>query len=407
MFSHRIWEHISCCPQRDTIEVGRIEAMKGEEKSKHQEKMKNLGIFKHNAEVLRQGTGEFIVSRRSAKPKYTFEDFLPCYYCFGFCLKRELWRHVKKQCYFRYQDSKNKVEDKEYTVQARARMLLEGGAGEVKGIVQEDDEGQDMYMMTFRRTVLHKMRRDVVFSYLASDKLMLMYGKALLRRVGSRRHNDVAQRLRMLARLKMSIQHTTSKSQLMDLLQPGKYESILQGVEELAGYRENEYGVPVFDTPSIAIRLGHLLLKIVHLKLGYGIQTSNIGYKQDAGDVIKLHEQQYTDRISGPALHTLQQAKFNKPDFLPLTEDLVLLKQFLINEMKKMVVELKSRPSADVWRRLAEATCTRVQIFNKRRGNEVVKLLLDTYKNRTKWNEHVNEELEKSLDEVEQELVKS
>ena len=48
-------------------------------------------------------------------------------------------------------------------------------------------------------------------------------------------------------------------------------------------------------------------------------------------DVKTLHTDYYSDNISSIALSTLNQAKFNKKDYIPLTEDLIKFKDWLEN----------------------------------------------------------------------------
>ncbi|CAC5416324.1 unnamed protein product [Mytilus coruscus] len=86
--------------------------------------------------------------------------------------------------------------------------------------------------------------------------------------------------------------------------------------------------------------------------------------------------------ISAVALATLRTNKFNKPMALPVTSDLFLLKTYLdsiIEEVSQSGQKLKQQ-DLQLWKRLAEATLTRIILFNKRRSSEVAKLLTSSFK---------------------------
>ena len=57
-------------------------------------KLRNLGNFQHNKKVLEQGSGSLVVKRkRKTGTETTKDDFVPCNRCYGFFLRKEIWRH--------------------------------------------------------------------------------------------------------------------------------------------------------------------------------------------------------------------------------------------------------------------------------------------------------------------------
>lgn len=89
-----------------------------------------------------------------------------------------------------------------------------------------------------------------------------------------------------------------------------------------------------------------------------------------------------SDRISSHANQTLAERKFNTPNFLPLTEDIVCLKNYLLDQEQTLGKELEINLSLSMWRNLAQVILCRVTIFNKRRGGEVGQRSLTMYENR-------------------------
>ena len=58
-------------------------------------KLKNMGNFKHNVEILKRKQDNIIVARRPNKDPIVAKNYLPCVSCFGFYQASELWRHEK------------------------------------------------------------------------------------------------------------------------------------------------------------------------------------------------------------------------------------------------------------------------------------------------------------------------
>lgn len=73
--------------------------------------------------------------------------------------------------------------------------------------------------------------------------------------------------------------------------------------------------------------------------------------------------------------------------------------------MRDTIESLQTSPTYSTWRKLAQLTMTRMTIFNKRRGGEVSKLLLETYQTRPGWKGNTNEEVLKSLEPLERKLL--
>ncbi|KAK6175870.1 hypothetical protein SNE40_014361 [Patella caerulea] len=56
-------------------------------------KLRNLGNHKHNCEVIRKNQGSLIVSYRPYNTEVDPNDYSPCIHCYGYYVRRELWKH--------------------------------------------------------------------------------------------------------------------------------------------------------------------------------------------------------------------------------------------------------------------------------------------------------------------------
>ena len=123
---------------------------------------------------------------------------------------------------------------------------------------------------------------------------------------------------------------------------------------------------------------------------------------------------EWKDHISTVALTSLATAKYNKIDLLPHTSDLMLLTKFLRDEVMECMILYTNKKimgmtmnERRVWhRRLSRVVLAWVTIFNKRRGNEVAAMRLNSYVNRPDWHKNANEEIQKSLSLAEKNMSK-
>lgn len=99
-------------------------------------------------------------------------------------------------------------------------------------------------------------------------------------------------------------------------------------------------------------------------------------------------ENEWCDRVSSLSLQTLTRKKMNRPEMVPLTSDLEILRQDMENKMASLKKELMDRPCPETWRRLATVTNARVTIFNKRRSGEASRLKVKDFQERQHWTDN-------------------
>ena len=392
ILKYRIGNHLVCCHANEEEVQDIFKCSKQDTKAKRQaiEKIKHMGNFNHNIKVLKNGKGELIVARRSRKDS-NVKDYLPCTHCLGFFRSCELFRH-NKSCSF------NKKKDQSHDrVIVKGRMLLAGALDE--NMSEEYD-----------KVVLASMRsNDDVCEAIENDNLIRRFGKVLLNKLGSRRKHCISQRLRQLGRLKCQL-GMSSTTQITTVITGAGFDTVCEGVRGLCGHSENEQNIKVFETPSLALRLGHSLSKLATLKRGMAIRAHDKETKKDADVFIQLYEEEWEDEISSTALATLKTNHFNKNELLPLTSDVVLLKTYLEDQMSELTEKLERgennmTDTFTMWRRLSEVTLAHTSMFNKRRASEVAELRVSSYKERPNWNMQINQEVIKTLDEVEKKLL--
>lgn len=395
---HRIQKHLEN-RHKNEIMVAQASAKNSKkERDRLFNKLKNLGNFKFNTEVLKGGDGDLIVCRRPSKETLTSFDYLPCIHCYGFFSRKELWRHTGK-C----SSNDTKFKDQQGII-ARSKFLLAGGTH----FCAENEGFKECLPNELKETVFLKIRQDEVYTALVDDPLIIQFGLVLIKQLGPRRTNYVSQRMRQLARLKTKVNALLNvENDLHCYITPKYFDTVVKAVQDLAGYHQNEQKIYVFSTPSLALNLGHSLVKIAEIRRGNAIRQMNDLMKKECDGYLEIHSSDWAPAVSSVALATLQTNKFNKPLALPITSDLVLLKNHLDEQIREMTVDLeKQRDNVTFWKKLAGAAMTRIILFNKRRSSEVSKLLCTSYVNRQNWSATMNQEIASGLKPMERILLK-
>ncbi|XP_060083514.1 uncharacterized protein LOC132562769 [Ylistrum balloti] len=403
----KISEHLEN-KHKDQMEVANVLALKKGSQSRALawKKLRNMGNFQHNVLILSTPTHDqadddlqLIVDRRP-KNAINMDEFLPCSFCLAFFRKRDLWRHAKK-CPLNIAGSS----EEETRVQLSSKLLLESSMARNNSKVDQNF-----------LTVVAGMKNDEVLDCIKSDNGLRLLGGSMIQKVGKSRLANVRQKLRELGRLLIELRKTTpvngtSLQNFDDVLKPQNFDRVTEVVWNIAGTTPSgeeaftQRGLPKYEKPSLALKLGHSLKRMAEMKRGCAIRCGDEVARKEAENYITLHTTEWNGKISSHASQTLSERRHNDPNLLPLTEDVIKLRRYLLDEQQRLIPQLRSAPSVSVWRTLAQVALTRVTVFNKRRGGETGQILLETYQNRINWNEAGNAEVLGTLQPLEKKLL--
>src|SRR6218665_2593298 len=354
------------------------------------------GMFQHNSSVLSAKNGILIPCRRSSKHDRNPADYLPCQHCVRFFLKAELWRH-EKRCPKKPSETDSSTEDKKRgrSVTAASRMLLEGSLRSDQPLVSPE----------FNEQVLAKMHHDTFYSRLRYDPLILKLGSTQHHKHGERRKNVTSQEMRQLSRLLKEVSEDNAGDEpttLASLLTGSNFDRVVAAAERLScRYQDSDTGRPMCRKPSVGLKLGHLLRKCAQLKKGDAIRTGDKVMGKEADAFMSLHDGEWTSKIASASSTSLKHRQYNNPDVLPLTKDLVKLREYQEKALGAYTEALRKKQTYTNWRLLSDIVYTRVVIFNKRRGGETAKLALNAFLKRPKWHEVANDVLLQTLNPLE------
>lgn len=117
-------------------------------------------------------------------------------------------------------------------------------------------------------------------------------------------------------------------------------------------------------------------------------------------------DKQWSYELSTNASKEIYQNKWNKPSLLPLTSDIKLFRNYIVQLEKDSYNALKLNPeNMQAFRELQECILAQIILLNRRRAGEVQRILLDTYSNAS--TEMSMEEINQALSPIEKELTKN
>ncbi|XP_041966751.1 uncharacterized protein LOC121724336 isoform X6 [Alosa sapidissima] len=323
----------------------------------HLEHLRNRGNFAHNSEVLNTGVGK-LVPRKQPKDDSKPRDFDHCIYCQGYFTKKVMWRHMMI-CKF-------KPSGPTKPGKTRVQALCAFAVPPPPGVKAE-----------FWKVLNHMIQDDVYFA-VKSDVWIMEYGVHLHNKHGYDvgKHEYIRQKMRELGRLLICSRKTTPLKTIEDHMKPENFMHVVQAVQLVAGFVSES---STYKRPSLALKIGHSLVKISLLLEARASMQNNQPAAKDARRFRSVYEARWNELISAASLRTMHESKWNVPQLIPFTKDVQKLHSYLDMQQEQFYNELSSEPSKNTWLHLTKITLTQVMMFNRRRTGEVSKMPLSTY----------------------------
>ena len=145
--------------------------------------LRRKGDFLHNCAVLKEKTGVLIPVRRPLKEdNVEVSDFIPCIYCLGFLLKRNICDHLKT-CAYKISKHLPSLHSVVRQCQVILRRMTTVGTNENW------------------EKILTALRSDDVGNYIRNDPTLCTYGNNLTVRDGFEQRKYIRDKLRIIATL--------------------------------------------------------------------------------------------------------------------------------------------------------------------------------------------------------------
>lgn len=178
------------------------------------------------------------------------------------------------------------------------------------------------------------MAADQISVAAKSDKLITAFGSRYLK-CHKEKHliQVVSQKMRLLARFLIAVQsEVTEISSLQKCLSPKYFDVIVKSSKQVAGYNSE---TDSYSSPSVILKLGQSLKQCCEIAefliLKNGDDSVNMEKdKQNVNNLKYIIEKQWSYELSTNASKEIYQNKWNKPALLPLTSDIKLFREYLI-----------------------------------------------------------------------------
>ncbi|KAJ8043636.1 hypothetical protein HOLleu_10822 [Holothuria leucospilota] len=346
--------------------------------------LENKGNHVHNTQVLSKGQGTLVPAMRQSCST-SANDYLPCEHCLGYYIRHDLWKH-KKRC----PSLKLKgVDPSKGRTQGRSALLLPFPITSSEA---------------FSHHVLGKMNSDEIGLIVRQDDLILKFGLRMFMKLSEpHQYQYISQKMRMLGRLVLTMRELSgsSISSLEDAVCPRQFKNVTEAVRHVAGFDPVK---KLYQTPSLALKIGHSLKACAAILKGEALQSLDKVGQEAAESFEDLCSLEWSTEVSHHALGTLAKRHWNKPQNLPLGEDVVKLNRHLKKVAQDNAEKLCKDPSdTSAWYELSKATLCQLIVFNRRRAGEVERLLVEEC---SKITDEMNSDILNSLSEWEQNLCK-
>ncbi|CAM4686021.1 unnamed protein product [Leuciscus chuanchicus] len=346
------------------------------------EQLRNKGDFRHNTDVLEKGSGQ-IITWKQPSVDASIKDYLPCPFCFGMFRKKDLWRH-QSSCRTKQSCLKDQDDNQKNT---RRR---------VQSPIAASSDGC--------QKIINTMRQDDVSFHIRNDSLICKYGESLYGKHGRvrSRHQYIAQRMRELGRFMLVAKEMDNTVRgLEDLCAPARFQFVVNVAKRLTQFSpgKNEYG-----KPSTAVKIGFCLKGAVEVLIGQALMNEDDLSEKKAKKFFELLEKNWRNSVSIAAHQTIQEKRWNKEDDIPLTKNVIALRDHLRMVEDEARANLTQQMNLRAYKALNETVLAQVIIFNKRHEGEASRLTLDTYKKAS--TNAINEDIYSTLSPLEKELSK-
>ena len=148
---------------------------------------------------------------------------------------------------------------------------------------------------------------------------------------------------------------------------PEPFDDVVKAVKTMCSYsqEEDQDHIASFKKPSLALTIGHALKNCAMLMRSTALRKKDKDLKETVEAFVELIESEWSTKVSAAAIRSLNGNTFNKQPVLPLTSDLVKLREYLLHKIPVVTKMLKNEPTVQNWRHRTELTASRIIFSTK------------------------------------------
>ncbi|KAK5644959.1 hypothetical protein RI129_006259 [Pyrocoelia pectoralis] len=250
------------------------------------------------------------------------------------------------------------------------------------------------------------MRADEISYTAKTDPLICAVARRYLKSHPDKQFRLVTSRkMRQLAALLIEIKKVKPVKNLLQALDPANFEIIVESTKIIAKFdaKSSTYGAP-----SLASHMGTELKDCIDVGYNMSLKLHHRETEETAKlkALRELVTTEWRYEVSTIANNDLQQKKWNKPTLVPLAEDLVLVKKYLLAEAEKLRNDLKQNPNhIKAFKTLQEICYVQLLLLNRRRIGELQRMTVHSYTSNI--NNESSTEFDNCISESERVLLRS
>ncbi|KAJ8933558.1 hypothetical protein NQ314_013932, partial [Rhamnusium bicolor] len=223
-----------------------------------------------------------------------------------------------------------------------------------------------------KKEVFNRMASDEIGFVARRDSLIRHFSEFYLKKhKRSQISHACSNKMRECARLLIEMRRRTGKPgfSFFQMLDPSLFDDVVLCAKATSGYDVNKKN---YRAPSLAL---HLCTTLQHFK------CDNLEARlKEIKRFRFLVQSQWNNEVSSLALKDLAEKKWNRPVMLPLTEDIMKFRDYILETAEKNVVLLR-RDNNDrkSFKKLVDASLAFTILFNRRRIGDVQYVETNSY----------------------------
>lgn len=274
--------------------------------------------------------------------------------------------------------------------------------------------GDILNKLEVKREIFSKMQPDLITETAIGDILVAFFGEDLLKKNKRNRSlYHLSNKLRECGKFLLEMKKLGSYSDMLSTLKPEHFDNAIEATKNMSRYDTEKR---TFGAASLALHFGTTLKQIADLAVKLILREKIPLFVQNIENTIKdlerfkkIVESQWTTELGSLALKDLNEKSVAKPKLLPVTEDVIKMKNFVENVAEEAYGRLKMSVTVNDYRILIETTLISTILHNRKRVGDIQYLDLNSYRGQIEnvTNTIVQTELVSSLTENEKVLTQN
>lgn len=355
----------------------------------------NFALFREEKKVIAVRRPTEDESRKNAK---SFNDFAACSSCSGVYKRKTLSRHAKR-CPGRVNEDQQR---------GRLYALTQSQTFLAASRCQNDF----LLKSRLKKEVFDIMRADKISEVAKGDLLICLFGENHLKKhkrpqIATVTSNKMRELARLLIALKDIIGLSSDKGDtdyenfieiknLIEVMKPEFFDNLVAATKVIAGFNPD---TKTFKASSLALHMGTSLKQLCDIIHRHIIKKSKLfNFKnldlelKNIKHLQKLIEDHWATEIASLALKDLSEKHWEKPQILPVTNDIIKFNTYVKKEIEissdvlsqivksdKSDTEYDKKALISNYKRLAKSIMALVLILNRKRIGEIQYLKTSTY----------------------------